>query len=82
MLLSLEVQEEEIVKRILNRGISSGRPDDNDEPIIRKRIQVYLKETAVVFEHYADEHKSKKINGLGSIDEIFQRLCKNIDLLH
>jgi len=53
ILLSLEVPEEEIVKRILLRGMSSGRTDDNDESIISKRIQVYLKETAIVFEHYA-----------------------------
>jgi len=81
ILLSLDVPEEEIVKRILNRGISSGRPDDNDENIIRKRIHVYLQETAVVFEHYAILHKSKAINGIGSIEEIFGRLCKHLDQL-
>jgi adenylate kinase len=81
ILLSLDVPEEEIVKRILNRGISSGRPDDNDESIIRKRIQVYLQETAAVFEHYAVNRKSKSINGLGTIEEIFLRLCSHIDPL-
>lgn len=81
LLLSLEVPDEEIVKRILNRGKSSGRPDDNDESIIRTRIQVYSNETAVVFEHYAGYNKSKPINGLGSIDDIFERLCRCIDPL-
>ncbi len=81
LLLSLEVPDEEIVKRILIRGKSSGRPDDNDESIIRTRIQVYTNETAVVFEHYAALHKSKSINGLGSIDDIFERLCHCIDPL-
>ena len=81
ILLSLEVPEEEIVKRILKRGIDSGRTDDNDESIIRKRIQVYLKETTAVFEHYNQFDKSISINGLGSIDEIFERLCKHIDSL-
>ncbi len=79
LLLSLEVPEDEIVKRILNRGKTSGRPDDNDEAIIRNRIQVYLKETSIVFDHYAQMNKSKHINGLGSIDEIFDRLCVELD---
>ncbi|MGB4969535.1 MAG: adenylate kinase [Saprospiraceae bacterium] len=81
ILLSLDVPEQEIVKRILNRGLSSGRTDDNDESIIRKRIQVYLKETSIVFEHYACTGKSKSINGIGSIEEIFERLCMHLDLL-
>lgn len=81
ILLSLEVPEEEIVKRILNRGISSGRPDDNDEQIIRKRIQVYLEETSVVYDHYACFNVSHSINGIGTIDEIFERLSAHIDPL-
>ncbi len=79
ILLSLEVPEEEIISRILNRGLSSGRPDDNDEAIIRKRIQVYLSETAIVFEHYHKSGKSFKVDGVGSIDEIFDRLCAHVD---
>lgn len=79
LLLSLQVPEDEIVKRILNRGKTSGRPDDNDEAIIRKRIQVYLDETSIVFEHYAKTGKSKHINGMGTIDEIFERLCHELD---
>ncbi|HEX5625923.1 MAG TPA: adenylate kinase [Saprospiraceae bacterium] len=81
LLLSLEVPEEEIVKRILNRSLTSGRPDDSDETIIRKRIQVYLKETSVVFDHYACADKSKHVDGLGSIEEIFNRLSSHIDPL-
>lgn len=81
ILLSLEVPEEEIIKRILKRGLSSGRPDDNDESIIRTRIQVYLKETAAVFNHYAETGISKRVNGIGSIEEIFKRLCNYIDPL-
>lgn len=79
LLLSLEVPEDEIVKRILNRGKTSGRPDDNDEAIIRKRIQVYLDETSIVFEHYAKLGKSRHINGIGTIEEIFERLCFELD---
>ncbi len=81
LLLSLDVPEQEIVKRILERGKSSGRSDDNDESIIRARIQVYKNETAVVFEHYQCYNKSKSVNGLGNIEEIFDRLCKHIDPL-
>jgi adenylate kinase len=78
-LIALEVEEDEIVKRILNRGKTSGRPDDNDEKIIRKRISVYLKETAVVFDYYAASQKSVSIYGIGSIDNIFEKLCGVID---
>lgn len=78
-LLALDVDDEEIVKRILDRGKTSDRPDDNDETIIRNRIDVYNRETAPVFGHYANSGKSEKINGIGSVDEIFERLCNSID---
>lgn len=80
-LIALEVDEEEIVKRILKRGESSGRPDDNDETIIRKRIDVYKNETSPVFDFYAASGKSHSIPGVGSIDDIFDRLCAVIDNL-
>jgi adenylate kinase len=79
ILLSLDVDDEEIVKRILNRGKTSGRTDDNDESIIRNRIEVYKSETTPVFDFYAKSNKSKMINGIGSIEEIFSRLCTEID---
>lgn len=78
-LLALEVDDDEIIKRILLRGKTSGRADDNDEQIIRNRIEVYNKETSPVFEYYAQKGKAKKIPGMGSIDEIFNRLCEAID---
>ena len=71
----------EIVGRILNRGKSSGRPDDNDEAIIRKRITVYKQETTPVFDYYAEHGKSHSIPGVGSIHDIFERLCTTIDQL-
>ncbi len=82
ILLSLDVDDEEIVKRILNRGKTSGRSDDNDESIIRNRIAVYKSETTPVFDFYAKSNKSKMINGIGSIEEIFDRLCAEIDGLN
>lgn len=78
-LIELAVDEDEIVKRILLRGQSSGRADDNDESIIRKRISVYRNETTPVADYYAQFGKSHKIQGIGSIDEIFDSLCQTID---
>lgn len=78
-LLSLEVPEDEIVKRILLRGQTSGRADDLDESIIRNRFEVYQTETAPVFEHYQDQGVAAKVHGLGTIDEIFDRLIAAIE---
>ncbi|NNE29093.1 MAG: adenylate kinase [Saprospiraceae bacterium] len=78
-LISLQVDDEEIVKRILNRGKTSGRSDDNDENIIRNRIEVYKGETRPVFDFYAPRDKAFEVDGIGSIEEIFDRLCARID---
>jgi adenylate kinase len=80
-LLMLEVPEEEIVARILSRGRTSGRSDDNDQAIIRSRFEVYLKETSPVFDFYEQSGKASKVFGVGEIDEIFDRLCTEIDKL-
>ena len=80
-LIELSVDEDEIVKRVLLRGKSSGRADDNDESIIRKRITVYRSETTPVADYYAQFGKSHKIQGVGSIDDIFNNLCHTIDSL-
>lgn len=81
-LLMLEVPDEEIVKRILGRGATSGRADDLDEKIIRNRIDVYKKETTPVFDYYHRIGKSKKIQGVGPVEEIFERLCAEIDSIN
>jgi adenylate kinase len=78
-LVALDVPDEELVGRLLNRGKSSGRADDNDETIIRNRISVYKSETAQVFDYYAKQGKSKLIPGVGTIEEIFERLVSAID---
>ncbi|MBN8684922.1 MAG: adenylate kinase [Chitinophagales bacterium] len=80
-LIALQVEDEEIVKRILLRGQNSGRPDDNDESIIRKRIAVYKQETSPVFDYYAQNGHSHSIPGVGTIDQIFDRLCQIIDAI-
>ena len=78
-LVALEVGEEELVERLKERGKTSGRSDDTDESIIRNRIKVYHEETSPVFNYYEAQNLSHKINGVGSIDEIFGRLCTSID---
>lgn len=80
-LLMLDVEDDEIVSRILNRGKTSGRSDDNDEAIIRNRIKVFNDQTAPIFDFYAKINKSHRINGLGSIDDITNRLADAIKQL-
>jgi adenylate kinase len=78
-MLALEVNEEELRERLLKRAASSGRPDDADPKIIQNRIEVYNRETAPVAEYYKGVGKYRGIDGIGSIDEIFNRLCEAID---
>lgn len=79
VMLALDVKEEELIKRLLLRGADSGRADDKDENIIANRIKVYNEQTAVVADFYAAEGKFEKINGVGSKDEIFSRLCNAVE---
>lgn len=78
-MIALEVTEEELVKRLLERGKTSGRPDDQNEEKIRKRVTVYNTETAQVAGYYAQQDKFHAVHGIGAIDEIFQQLCAIID---
>jgi len=79
IMLALDVPKEELIKRLLERGKDSGRADDLDESIIANRIKVYNEQTAVVADFYASQNKFEKINGVGSIEDIFNRLCSAID---
>ena len=81
MMLALEVEEEELIKRLLLRGKDSGRADDQDRSIIENRISVYNAETSPVKGFYATQSKFKGVHGMGSIDEIFDRLCEAIDTI-
>ena len=78
-LLELEVPESEIVGRILKRAEKSGRADDRDENIIRNRFKIYEQQTTTVAAYYATFGKSYKLNGVGTIEQIFLSLCKTID---
>ncbi|MDR0511345.1 MAG: adenylate kinase [Rikenellaceae bacterium] len=79
MMLSLEAPEEELVARLLLRGTSSGRADDMNEEVIRNRIRVYERQTAAVAHHYAAQECHIPVKGVGTVDEIFCRLCTHID---
>ena len=77
--LALDVSEEELVKRLLNRGLTSGRSDDTNEEVIRKRFAVYNNETSPVAEHYRKLNKFQSVKGEGSVDEIFDSIREAID---
>ena len=79
LVLALQVNEEELVRRLLERGKTSGRSDDTSEEVIRKRFQVYSNDTEPVAQHYKEDDKFKAIAGEGSIDDIFGRLTDAID---
>ncbi|WP_027001632.1 adenylate kinase [Hugenholtzia roseola] len=78
-LLSLEVEEGELTKRILERGKTSGRIDDQNEELVKRRVQVYRNETEIVATHYEKQGKLERINGIGEIEEITQKLKTAID---
>lgn len=79
LVLSLQVDEEELIKRLINRSKTSGRLDDADPEIQRKRQQVYKNETLPVAAHYEKVDKVENINGEGIIEEVFERLINSID---
>ncbi len=81
VMLSLDVPDDSLVERLLLRGKDSGRADDSSEDVIRNRIAVYKEQTAIVANFYEAQGKHISVNGLGTIDEIFSRLCAEIDKL-
>jgi len=79
VVLSLYVTEEELTKRILKRGKTSGRADDQDETIVKNRVAEYRKKTEPLAKYYEAHGKLRQIVGEGTIEEIFSLLCKEID---
>lgn len=77
--VALVVDDEILVKRLLERGKTSGRADDVDESIIRHRIKEYYAKTAVVAEHFKAQGKWVEIDGVGSIEDITAKLCAAIN---
>lgn len=82
MMLALDVPEEELKQRLLKRAETSGRADDANLEVIQNRIDVYKAETAPVKEFYSAQGKFSKIDGLGSIEDITDRLFSTIDAIN
>lgn len=79
IMVDIHVPEEELVRRILLRGKDSGRADDASEDVIRNRIKVYREQTEVVGAYYARQNKYFEVDGVGSMDEVFDRICRVVD---
>jgi adenylate kinase len=77
--LFLMVNEEELIKRLVGRAETSGRLDDADPEVQRKRQEVYKNETLPVAGYYQNFGKVERIEGAGTVDEIFEKLCTIID---
>ena len=81
-MLSLEVDDEELMKRLLNRGKDSGRSDDQDEDIIRRRIQEYNNKTMPLKAYYSEQGKFHSIKGMGTIDDIFNAIVERLNFMN
>ena len=80
-MLSLKVEDNELIKRLLERGKDSGREDDKNESIIANRINEYNNKTAPLKDFYSNQNKLSEIDGIGSISEIASKLNRVIDQL-
>ncbi len=79
--LSLLVDDENLVKRIIQRGLTSGRVDDANEATVRKRLEVYYNQTSPLQGYYSEQGKFISLDGEGKIDEVFELLCAEMDLI-
>ncbi len=78
LVLALEVDEEEVVKRLLKRAQLEGRKDDTED-VIRNRMKVYHAQTSPLMDYYAKQGKFVSLHGVGSVDDIFASICGVID---
>ena len=78
-MLALDVDDDELRSRILERGKVSGRADDQDENIINNRIAVYHKQTQPVIDFYSAQCKFVSVDGIGSLDDVFGRISDAMD---
>lgn len=81
LVLGLEVEEDELVKRLLLRGQSSGRVDDQDEDTIRNRFREYQNKTLPLQDYYQNTGCYKGVHGMGEIEDIFAALCAHVNAL-
>jgi adenylate kinase len=79
LMVALDVPEEELKQRLLKRAEVSGRADDADPEIIQNRIDNYNRQTAPVADFYKAQGKLRLVNGIGTIDKIFDRICQAVD---
>lgn len=79
IVLALEVSEAELVKRLRNRGLTSGRSDDDNDDVIKARLAEYHKKTSVVADYYQQFNKVVHVIGQGTVEEIFNHLCQEIN---
>ncbi|HDP54298.1 MAG TPA: adenylate kinase [Bacteroidetes bacterium] len=79
LMIALEVDYNELVERLVNRGKFSGRPDDQNIDIIKNRITIYNETTKNVMDYYKAQQKYFGINGMGTIEEIFERISNTIN---
>ena len=80
-MIALEVEDDVLVSRLLERGKTSGRADDGEESIIRNRIKEYYNKTAILKDYYTAQNKYFGVDGVGSIKDITVRLSNVIDKL-
>lgn len=80
LVLALNVDEEEVVKRLLKRAQLEGRKDDTED-VIRNRMNVYHEQTHPLMEYYRKQGKFRSVKGVGTIDEIFDSLCEVIQTI-
>lgn len=79
LMVALMVDDEELTKRLLIRGQTSGRPDDQNEELIRRRVNEYNEKTAPVADYYANQQKLAAIDGIGDIETIFDLISQKIE---
>jgi len=78
-MLVLDVDHDELVKRLVLRAEQSGRPDDKDPAVIENRIDVYKEKTEPIINYYREKGLYQPVNGVGNIGDIFQRLSEKIE---
>lgn len=81
LMLALIANDEELRSRLRLRGMTSGRSDDQNDEKINKRIKIYNEETLPVITYYQNQSKYRGVNGVGSVEEIFNHICMAIDLV-
>ncbi len=79
VMLALDVPEEELKSRLKQRALTSGRPDDANDDVIQNRINIYKNETLPLKDYYSNQNKYTEVYGIGTVEEVFFRLCEALD---